>query len=146
MCYTKKKQIACNVFLSNVWAEDSKVFIAHRSSTLLPREPRLVSVRWTGNLAAFSFRLWFIDLRRLSLTTNQKMYCSWWTSWWEATPCCFGRSCCLGPRETYHVIFTTENSRTDLCIKKTLERQLKAGSGVIPQCLMTTTGTHFVNK
>jgi len=40
-----KKQSASNAFLSAVWAEDSKVFLARRSFTLpAQHEPRLVSV------------------------------------------------------------------------------------------------------
>jgi len=68
-----KNQSTCNAFLSAVWAEDSKVFLAHRNPTLPAHEPRLVSVQWTANLAAFSCRQWFMDLRRLSLTSIQEM-------------------------------------------------------------------------
>ena len=38
------------------------------------------------------------------LTSNQEMYCRWWTAWQEATSCCFVGLCCFGNRETFHLI------------------------------------------
>jgi len=42
MCYTTKTKVLTQRFPSAVWAEDSKVFLAHRSFTLPAHEPRLV--------------------------------------------------------------------------------------------------------
>jgi len=55
---------------------------------------------WTVNLAAFSCRQWFMDLRRLSLMSIYEMlaYRRWWTAWREA-------SCCFGHSEIFHFIF-----------------------------------------
>ena len=118
--YNKNQK--CNAFLSAVWAKDSKAFLAHRSPTLPAHEPCLVSMQWAANLAAFSCRQWFMDLRRLSLMSIHEMlaYCRW--SWREATSCCFGHS------KIFHLIFKNENSCTDLCIWKPLE--MVAGMGV----------------
>jgi len=38
-CAIEKKQIAWNACLSAIWAEDSKMLLAHRGSTLPAREP-----------------------------------------------------------------------------------------------------------
>jgi len=38
------------------------------------------------------------------------------TAWREATSRCFGRPCCFGHRQIFHLISKNENSNTDLCI------------------------------
>ena len=159
MCYTRKTKVHATLsFQQWVWAEDWKVFFAHRSSTLPAYEPRLVSVQWewTANLSAFCCRQWIMDLRRLSLMSIHEIltYCRWWTAWREATSCYFARPCCFGHSEIFHLIFKNENSCTALCILKPLE--MVAGSGVfqnsgsgifkIPRCWMTTIGTNFLFK
>ena len=125
-----KNQSACNAFHSEVCAELSKVFLAHRSSTLPAHKSRLVSVQWTANLAAFSCPQWIMDMWWLSLMSIHEIltYCRWWTAWREATSCWFGRPCCFGHSEIVHSIFKNENSCTDLCIWKPLV--MVAGSGV----------------
>ena len=160
MCYTKKtKMPAALSFQQWVWAKDSRVFLAHRSSTLPAHEPRRASVQWTANLARFSCCQWFMDLRRLSLISLMSIhemlaYCRWRNAWCEAISCCFPRPCCFGHSEIFQEISKNESSCSDLWIWKSLE--MNAGSDVfqmqalaffkILRFCMTTTGTNFLYK
>ena len=96
------------------------MFLPHRSSALPAREPRRVSVQWTAYLAVFSCRQWFIDSPRLSLTSNQEIYCRWWTAWgWQHCVAMVGY--CFGHREAFHLIFKNGNFSTDLFLEVLLE-------------------------
>ena len=102
-CTIQQKPKCMQRFLFSSLAKDSKVFLTHRRSTLPAREPRLVPVRWTANLATFSCRQWFMDLRRLSLSQIRKRTVSrWWTAWREATSCCFSWPCDFGHSKTFN--------------------------------------------